>query len=114
MEEGSGDVGNLNNTKQIFKDATMPDGDACRPDGTLKEASEMVWPDSPSEQNLPEGPDLSEDGYNLKRSLPHDEEESDSESDGQPKTKVSYNPIVFTDLENLPKLHGPAKIKSST
>ena len=89
----------------------MPDGDACRPDGTLKDASEMQWPDSLSERNLPEGPGMSEDGYNLKRSLPRDEEEeSDSEIDRQPKTKVSYIPIVFSDQENLPKLHGPAKI----
>jgi hypothetical protein len=34
-----------------FKDASKPDGDACREDGTLKDASEMDWPDSPSEPN---------------------------------------------------------------
>ena len=28
---------------------TKPVGDACRDDGTLKDASEMVWPDSPTE-----------------------------------------------------------------
>ena len=32
-----------------FKDTSMPDGDACREDGTLKDASEMEWPNSPSE-----------------------------------------------------------------
>ena len=37
---------NLNQRKQ--KDLQKPDGDACNPDGTLKDASEMEWPDSPS------------------------------------------------------------------
>jgi hypothetical protein len=108
MEEGS--------TEQFFKDVMMPDGDACRPDGTLKDASEMEWPNSPSEEtrNLPELTQLSEDGYNLKRSLPCDEEESNSESDGPPKTKVNYISIVFTDLEHLLKLWDPAKIESSS
>ena len=97
-------------TEQFFKDGMMPDGDACRPDGTLKDASEMVWIDSPSEQtrNLPEETQLSEDGHKTKRSLPYDEEESNSEleSDGPPKTKVSYIFIVFADLEHSPKLWG--------
>ena len=56
MEEGSSGVGTFGDTEQILKDSNMPDGDACRPDGTLKDASEMEWPDSPSEaqRNLPE------------------------------------------------------------
>jgi hypothetical protein len=99
MEEGSTGPGvsDLDNTEQFFKDGTMPDGDACRPDGTLKDASEMEWLNSPSEEtrNLPEVTHLSEDGYNLKRRLPCDEEESNSDSDGPPKTKVSYIFIVF-------------------
>lgn len=96
----------MGNTEQMFKDITMPDGDACRPDGTLKDADEMEWPNSPSEGNLPEPTQLSDDGYNLKkRSLLRDEElESNSESDGPPKTKVNYNLIVFAGPENLPKL----------
>ena len=32
-----------------FKDASKPDGDACREDGTLKDASELEWPNSPSD-----------------------------------------------------------------
>jgi len=32
-------------------DTSKPVGDACRVDGTLKDASEMEWPDSPTEQN---------------------------------------------------------------
>src|ERR1700689_332106 len=31
------------------KDKSKPDGDVCRPDGTLKDASEMDWPHSPSD-----------------------------------------------------------------
>lgn len=103
MEEGSSALGNFGNNEQpqAFKDKNLPDGDACRPDGTLKDASEMSWPNSPSEaqRNLPE---LSEDGYNLKRSLPSsDEEESCSKSNEHPKVKVNYISIAFTDLENL-------------
>ena len=120
MQEGSTGpgVGNSDNSEQFFKDGMMPDGDACRPDGTLKDASEMEWPNSPSEEtrNLPEltPSQLSEDGYNSKRSLPCDEEESNSESDGPPKTKVNYIFIVFTDHGSLPKLWDPAKIESSS
>ena len=100
----------------------MPDGDACRPDGTLKDATEMDFPNSPSETNLP---DLSKDDYfflNLKRSLPSDdsdeenEEESmyESESDGNLKVKVKYISIVFAVPENLPKLWGPVQIESNS
>jgi hypothetical protein len=32
-------------------DTSKPVGDACREDGTLKEASEMEWPDSPTGYN---------------------------------------------------------------
>ena len=35
-----------------FKDPSKPDGDACREDGTLKDASEMEWPNSPSETDF--------------------------------------------------------------
>ena len=35
----------LNQRKQ--NDPQKPDGDAHNPDGTLKDASEMEWPDSP-------------------------------------------------------------------
>ena len=37
---------NLNQRKQKY--LRKPDGEACNPDGTLKDASEMEWPDSPS------------------------------------------------------------------
>ena len=32
-------------------DPSNPVGDACRNDGTLKDASKMDWPDSPIEYN---------------------------------------------------------------
>ncbi len=34
--------------KTYEKDHTKPDGEACNDDGTLKEASELEWPDSPT------------------------------------------------------------------
>jgi hypothetical protein len=34
--------------KTYEKDITKPDGDACNEDGTLKDASELEWPDSPT------------------------------------------------------------------
>jgi hypothetical protein len=37
-----------------FKDTSKPDGDACREDGTLKEASEIDWAHSPSAPNFRE------------------------------------------------------------
>jgi hypothetical protein len=40
---------NTNNGKQIYKDYSKPDGEACQEDGTLKDASELDWPDSPSD-----------------------------------------------------------------
>jgi hypothetical protein len=52
MEEGSSSVSNLGNTERVWKDRNMPDGDTCRLDGTLKDASEMEWPNSLSD--LPE------------------------------------------------------------
>ena len=35
-----------------FKDPLKPDDDACHEDSTLKDASEMKWPDSPSETDF--------------------------------------------------------------
>ena len=37
--------------ERIYKDYSKPDGEACRDDGTLKDASEMEWPNSPSDSN---------------------------------------------------------------
>jgi hypothetical protein len=95
VAEGSSGVG----TERIFKDRNMPDGDACWPDGTLKDASKMDFPNLLSDvlgnSNLPELP-VSKNEYfflNLKRKLPgndFDEDDSSSISDGHPKTKVNY------------------------
>ena len=66
---------------------TMPEGDAVRVDGTLKDASEMEWPNSPSDLNPPE---LWEDSFNLKRKQPIDEDESNDEDDNLRKAKVAH------------------------
>ena len=66
-----------------FKDASKPDGDACRDDGTLKDADEMEWPNSPSEQQsfvLPE---------KRKREW-YDYHDDEPYSDESPKAKVRY------------------------
>ena len=34
-----------------FEEGLIPFGDACREDGTLKDASEMVWLNSPSDEH---------------------------------------------------------------
>jgi hypothetical protein len=39
--------------KTYMRDMTKPVGDACREDGTLKDADELVWPDSPTESVAP-------------------------------------------------------------
>ena len=44
-----------------LKDASKPDGEACNKDGTLKDAEELEWPDSPTETTGNKG-DGSEDG----------------------------------------------------
>jgi hypothetical protein len=32
-----------------LKDSSKPDGEACNEDGTLKDAEEMEWPNSPTD-----------------------------------------------------------------
>lgn len=89
--------------EHVFKDTTKPDGDACRPDGTLKDASEMEWLDSPSavpvnlpnlkENSIDFNDDLpSWDTLTKKRSLPSDGDESNENESvvaPGPKIKVS-------------------------
>lgn len=62
----------------------MPEGDAVRVDGTLKDASEMEWLNSPSDLNPPE---LGEDSFNFKRKQPI---ESNDEDDNLRKAKVAH------------------------
>lgn len=39
--------------KIYLKDQTKPDGEACNEDGTLKDATELEWPDSPTQPGQP-------------------------------------------------------------
>jgi hypothetical protein len=75
--KGSSSVSNLGNTEQVWKDRNMLDGDACQPDGTLKDASEMEWPNSPSD--LPETNNNDYFFKNLKQDLPCDSSNEDEE-----------------------------------
>jgi hypothetical protein len=107
IEEGSSGVGNLgnHNAEQVLKDRDMPDGDACRPDGTLKDASELEWPNSPSD--LPETSNNKYIFLNLKRDLPCDssnKDESSSASDGYQKNKGQLYFHYICSSRNLPKL----------
>jgi len=82
----------------------MPVGDACREDGTLKEASEMVWLNSPSDENSRlepnkkrsrslsselEYPDSPSESANIRSKRKHDESGWDSEEDKSRRAKVS-------------------------
>ena len=65
-------------------DKSKPEGDACRKDGTLKDASELDWPDSPTEYNHV----IIEDQFrnNGSECTPTDEPDSNnSDSESMPK-----------------------------
>jgi hypothetical protein len=86
---------NTNNGERIYKDYSKPDGKACQDDGTLKDASELVWPNSPSDPN-PHDWDLGEleEVLILKRKSPSDEDESGyGNHDELPKVKASCNSL---------------------
>lgn len=60
----------LINTKNL-KDTTKPDGEACNADGTLKDASEMEWLNSPTDLAAPalplsKNPQLADSGKRTK------------------------------------------------
>ena len=40
----------------VYKDTTKPDGEACNDDGTLKDADDMLFVNSPSELEPPPPP----------------------------------------------------------
>ena len=62
-----------------LKDASKPDGEACRDDGTLKDAHEIEWLHSPSQSHpIIRGEKRKQDG-----------DDSDSMIDELPKSKVS-------------------------
>ena len=66
---------NDSDSEQIYKDYSKPDGDACQDDGTLKDTSEMEWPNSPSDLN-PHDFNLGEENVILKRKSPDNEDDS--------------------------------------
>lgn len=67
-------------------DTSKPEGDACRKDGTLKDASEMDWPDSPTEHNRA----LIEDQFHNNGSASELEKSTSTEPDEAPKAMVRY------------------------
>jgi hypothetical protein len=86
--------------------ASIPVGEACREDGTLKDASEITWLNSPSDENRPlesnekrspnssselEWPDSPSEAANVrsKRKRGHDEPALNSEDDQPYRAKVS-------------------------
>ena len=77
---------NDSNSEQIYKDYSKPDGDACRDDGTLKDASEMEWPNSPSDSN-PHDFNLGEENVILKRKSPDNEDDLGYENVELPKRR---------------------------
>jgi hypothetical protein len=78
--------------ERIYKDYSKPDGEACRDDGTLKDASELEWPNSPSDSN-PYNLNPGEENVILKRKPLGDEDDSGYENDELPKVKVSCNSL---------------------
>jgi hypothetical protein len=86
------------NDQAIARHEKVLEGDAVRPDGTLKDASEMEWPHSPSDPSPPKLseterpilplaqnlPNLSKDPISLKRKS-YNKDEADNKL---PKAKV--------------------------
>jgi hypothetical protein len=64
--------------QEATKDITKPDGEACRPDGTLKDVTEMEWRHSPTDSDNNEQEQM-ERASASKRKLPSDEADSESE-----------------------------------
>ena len=48
-ESGSSSNHHCDDENPYLMDTSKPIGDACREDGTLKDANEMDWPDSPTQ-----------------------------------------------------------------
>jgi hypothetical protein len=72
-------------------DTSKPAGDACREDGTLKDAREMVWPNSPTGINPALIEDLSQHGvHSSNGSDLEPPNSSESEPHEAPKAKVRY------------------------
>lgn len=69
-------------------DTSKPVGDACREDGTLKDASEMEWPNSPTELTW-HGPNSPTELEWPNSPTEDQSSRSESEPDEAPKAKVS-------------------------
>jgi len=90
-------------------DKSKPVGDACRKDGTLKDASKMDWPNSPTKYN----PQHEDEFHNNITLLTQHEDQfhnngselksSESEPDKVPKAKVRY--ITGTFYGTLTEAH---------
>jgi hypothetical protein len=74
---------------QVQKDTSKPDGEACNDDGTLKDASQMDWINSPSDATT---------APVLKHLLDSDDESDDDEEMSLPrktkKPRVSQPPMT--------------------
>ena len=85
-------------------DKSKPEGDACHEDGTLKDASELDWPDSPTEYNHA----IIKDQFrnNGSECTPTDEPDSNnSDSESMPKPQTT---------KKAPKKHLQQKLDTSS
>ena len=93
--QSDSDAADVMRGEQIYKDYSKPDGEACQDDGTLKDASELEWPNSlsdlsPYTDNLNPG----EENVILKRKPLSDEDDSGYENAELPKAvKVCHNSL---------------------
>ena len=78
--------GSDNEENTHIMDISKPVGDACREDGTLKDASEMEWPNSPTEYNHA----VIEEMFQENGSQSEQHSSLGSDPDETPKVKVRY------------------------
>ena len=89
MSESSSGIESAGNN--YFKDFSKLDGDACREDGTLKDASEMEWLNSPSETDFRDDSNLDDDSRR---------EASENSISYQPLSKKKKRKHVISDDED--------------
>ena len=84
----SDELMDTNEGKTYLRDMTKPVGNACRDDGTLKDADELEWPDSPTEITAPQN-DWDQHDY---EPAPHPEGKFDqrSRSSTPPQAEVTF------------------------
>ena len=81
--------------QNYFKDSSKPDGDACCEDSTLKDVSEMEWPNSPSETDFRDDTNL--DGNSHRETS---EDSTLSYMSYQPLLKGKKRKFVMSDDED--------------